>query len=123
MNEWNNIKQLGFTLIELAIIVIILGILAVIAIPKYVALGDSARIATELAVTGSVKSAFALSIAESTGVFPTVATLGANVKGSTAVVGGIEVNIGGDIYTVPTYTDSNCSALSTSTTQSVLCIE
>lgn len=53
-------KQKGFTLIELVIVIIIVGILAVIAIPKFVNLQRDARIADLKGIEASLKSANAL---------------------------------------------------------------
>lgn len=53
-------KQSGFTLIELVIVIIILGILAVTAAPKFLNLQDDARNATLKGVEGALNSAAAM---------------------------------------------------------------
>lgn len=50
-------KQRGFTLIELVIVIVIIGILAAIALPKMTDLAGNARAATIKGVTGSLASA------------------------------------------------------------------
>ncbi|EKE01692.1 MAG: type IV pilus, mannose-sensitive hemagglutinin A [uncultured bacterium] len=53
-------KQNGFTLIELIIVIVILGILAAFAIPKYMQLDKKARISTVQGLAGSIKAAAVL---------------------------------------------------------------
>lgn len=50
-------KQTGFTLIELVIVIVILGVLAVTAAPKFLNLQDDARKAAAEGVAAAIKSA------------------------------------------------------------------
>lgn len=53
-------KSKGFTLVELVIVIVILGILAVTAAPKFLNLSSDAKISTVNGVQGALKSANAV---------------------------------------------------------------
>jgi MSHA pilin protein MshA len=53
-------SQRGFTLIELVVVIVILGILAAFAVPKFMGLETRARIASLNAMSGTLRSSAAM---------------------------------------------------------------
>lgn len=53
-------KQKGFTLIELVVVIVILGLLAATALPRFINLTGDAREASVMGVAGGLRSAAAL---------------------------------------------------------------
>ncbi len=54
-------RQEGFTLIELVIVIVILGLLAATALPRFINITQSARVASVSGVAGGLRAAAALS--------------------------------------------------------------
>lgn len=114
MNKMQKAK--GFTLIELVIAIVIIGVLAAIAIPRFVDLSGDALVASKKGMSGAVKSAHAIAIADLK-TFPSNLQLADYVNGAgvSAASNGISVTIDGNPHVVRTYTDSNCSIANVST--------
>ena len=80
-------REKGFTLIELIMVIVLLGLLAIVAIPQYTNLQTQAKVSAEAGVVGGVRSGiytkYAANLAQNvTPAYP--ATLGGSVGACTS---------------------------------------
>jgi len=120
-------KTKGFTLLELVIVIIVLGILGAIAIPKYMGIRETAVTTAKTTATDSVRSVYAIAMLDLK-QYPSVKQLGdyvhaeAGLEGAKVAAKGIEVVIDKRTYLVPTYIDTACSKQTETNTDIVQCI-
>lgn len=104
----------AFTMIELIFVIVILGILAAVAIPKFVNVTDDAKIAAEQGVAGGVRSAIAVLYGKALVVNPTV-TAGSY---ATVTAGTTSWNVNSNLYPVSLDTTSATADTATAVTSS-----
>lgn len=79
--------QKGFTLIELVVVIVILGILSATALPRFIDLGSDARRSVVQAVEGSMRSANSMVYAKAASAGLLSGTQSLTITGVTGTVG------------------------------------
>lgn len=122
MNKIGLRVQQGFTLIELVIVLVLLGILVAVAIPKYQDFSTDATDAAAFASAGALNSAYSIAVAANGGA-PTVAQFLAQIQGASQVGNNFEVTLAnGTTVTVPaTYSAASACTSTSGTTNTYVC--
>ena len=110
--------QRGFTLIEIIMVIVLLGIIAAIAIPKYIDLREEAADATASGIVGAIVSSASIGYAElvtkgTSTTFPTITVLDTSYLSAQNITLNLDGGaghwtaiVGGNTYTF-SYTQSN----------------
>ncbi|HUW97626.1 MAG TPA: type II secretion system protein [Acidiferrobacter sp.] len=92
-------QESGFTLIELVVVIIILGILAAVALPKFMGLSEDARVSVVNGMSGSVLEAADM-----------VHAL-AEVQGQAGATGSVALPDGSTVTTAYAYPDGSATGI------------
>lgn len=117
MKQLSNVKQAGFTLVELIVVIVVLGILAATALPKFVNVSQDARRASVEGLTGALRSSVSLVQAKYYAAGNTTATTVTMQDGSTVAVAagtgipaGTAVGIGAALQSLDGFTPDYTTA-------------
>jgi len=113
----------GFSLVELVMILVIIGLLSAVAVPRYIEINNEQISAEKQQISGSVKSALVIAQADISSS-PSVTTLASYVQAERVnpTGTGLLLQHDGASYLVPTYSDSNCFQPTANNNDVVKCV-
>ena len=103
-------QQSGFTLIELVVVIVLLGILASTAVPKFAAVTDQANKAVADGIKGAIYSTAAIQVAAANGAAVPFATIMDNLDCDAPAGTTVVTVTGGTVNSCTAANDNACSA-------------